>query len=76
MTKLENMPGPGSPCSAGLYGPQERVSRPWCDYPIGTLAHWVHGGYWIKAERGWKWCTGDTFPTPGDAFHVSVPLPV
>ena len=38
----------------------------WKDYPIGTKAHAISGGHWIKVESGgWKWCTGDTFPTPG-----------
>jgi hypothetical protein len=34
-------------------------------YPIGTKAYTSGGGYWEKTERGWKWCTGATFPTPG-----------
>lgn len=33
--------------------------------PIGTKAPACIGGYWIKTERGWKWCTGSTFPRPG-----------
>lgn len=35
------------------------------DYPIGTKAHAIGGGYWIKTSMGWKWFTGATFPTPG-----------
>jgi len=37
----------------------------WDKYPIGTKAHHYMGGHWIRTEHGWKWCTGDTFPTPG-----------
>ena len=33
--------------------------------PIGTKAPAIGGGHWIKNERGWKWCTGATFPFPG-----------
>ena len=35
------------------------------DMPIGTKAISDTGGYWIRTKRGWKWCTGDTFPRPG-----------
>lgn len=46
----------------------------WSDYPLGTKAHAVMGGYWIKVERGWKWCNGDTFPTPGaDVLRIELP---
>ena len=46
----------------------------WSSYPIGTKAFSISGGYWIKTEHGWKWCTGDTFVTPGaDAIHVVEP---
>lgn len=48
----------------------------WNKYPIGTKAFAINGGYWIKTERGWKWCTGATFQTPGgDAFKVELPAP-
>lgn len=33
--------------------------------PIGTKAPAIMGGHWIKVERGWKWCSGSTFPRPG-----------
>jgi len=39
--------------------------KPWRQYPIGTKAFSISGGYWIKTKHGWKWCTGATFPTPG-----------
>ena len=52
------------------------VDRPWRDYPIGTKAHAFDGGHWIRVERGWKWSSGDTFPTPGaDAFGACIELP-
>jgi hypothetical protein len=50
------------------------INRPWSEYPIGTKALAINGGHWIKVERGWRWCTGDTFPTPGgEAFTVVLP---
>lgn len=54
----------------------ERKDRDWKDYPIGTKAHGCNGGYWIRTERGWKWCTGATFPRPGgDAVGKCIELP-
>lgn len=44
------------------------LTRPfnaWSEYPLGTKAFCIYGGFWEKVDRGWKWCTGDTFPTPG-----------
>ena len=53
---------------------KQPIDRPWKDYPIGTKAHAPMGGWWIKTERGWRWCTGSTFPTPGgDAVSVTLP---
>lgn len=44
------------------------------DCPIGTRAYAVMGGYWVKTSKGWKWCTGDTFPTPGgDVVRIEFP---
>lgn len=37
----------------------------WHVYPVGTRAFAVNGGHWERVPRGWKWCTGATFPTPG-----------
>lgn len=46
----------------------------WDAYPIGTRAYAISGGHWERMADGWKWCTGDTFPTPGaDALDVSIP---
>jgi hypothetical protein len=53
-----------------------RRDREWMDYPIGTKAHAINGGYWERVERGWKWCTGATFPTPGgDAVGACIEMP-
>ena len=50
--------------------------RPWWDYPLGTKAYSVTGGYWERVNEGWKWCTGATFPTPGgDACGNCIELP-
>jgi hypothetical protein len=49
--------------------------RPFAAYPIGTKAKAIGGGYWIKNERGWKWCTGSTFPCPGGDWTGEVSLP-
>jgi hypothetical protein len=48
--------------------------QPWETYPIGTRAIASSGGWWTKSVHGWKWNTGDTFPTPG-ADVVGVLLP-
>jgi len=54
--------------------PSQSINRPWEDYPIGTKALAVGGGHWTKTDRGWKWCTGATFGTPGgDAVCVQLP---
>lgn len=53
-----------------------RVDRDWSDYPIGTKAHAVMGGYWIRVQHGWKWFNGSAFPTPGgDACGACIELP-
>ena len=53
-----------------------RVDRYWNEYPLGTKAHAIMGGYWIRVQHGWKWCTGSTFPTPGgDACGACIELP-
>ena len=49
----------------------------WEEYPIGTKVYAIGGGYWEKTSRGWKWCTGSTFPTPGaDWYSILVPFAV
>ena len=52
-----------------------KKDRPWSEYPEGTKAAAIGGGYWIKNNRGWKWCTGATFPTPGGDASGFVSLP-
>ena len=49
--------------------------RDWKDYPVGTKAKAVTGGYWIRVERGWRWFNGSTFPTPGGDASGEVSLP-
>jgi hypothetical protein len=58
------------------YRALKRVDRPWDEYPMGTKAHAFNGGYWIRVQRGWKWFSGDTFPTPGgDACGACIEFP-
>lgn len=50
----------------------------WNEYPKGTKAYSIMGGYWIKTTEagkyGWKWFCGATFPTPGgDASRIELP---
>ncbi len=46
----------------------------WKDYPVGTKAYDIGGGHWEKTTRGWEWCTGATFPTPGgDVSRIKPP---
>jgi len=53
---------------------KQKIDRKWNDYPIGTKAYSATGGHWIKTEKGWKWCTGATFPRPGgDAISIELP---
>lgn len=51
------------------------ADKPWNEYPIGTKAKALMGGFWIKTAHGWKWCTGSTFPTPGGDATGEVCLP-
>lgn len=46
------------------------------EYPLGTKAKALIGGYWIKVERGWKWCNGSTFATVGGDWTGEVCLPI
>lgn len=37
----------------------------WENYPIGTKAFSICGGYWIKIKTGWQWHTCNiTIPEP------------
>jgi len=57
----------------------ERIKkdREWRDYPIGTKAYAVTGGYWARVKNGWKWqLSGSVFPTPsGGAVGNCIELP-
>ena len=48
----------------------------WSDYPIGTRAYAINGGYWIKVSEGWKWFNGSVFPTPGGDFSGKIEVPL
>jgi hypothetical protein len=45
------------------------------EYPIGTKFKALMGGYWIKLERGFKWCNGSTFPNVGGDWTGEVCIP-
>ncbi len=50
--------------------------RAWSDYPVGTKAHSVLGGYWLRTKDGWRANGGDAFPHPGaDASGDCIELP-
>ena len=55
---------------------KQKHDRPYDEYPIGTKAFATGGGYWIKNNMGWKWCTGVTFPRPGGDVSGYVELPM
>lgn len=52
-----------------------KADKPISEYPIGTKFKSISGGYWIKTERGYKWCTGATFPRVGGDYMGLVCLP-
>jgi hypothetical protein len=59
-----------------IFDNKQKIDRPWSEYPVGTRAVAATGGFWEKTARGWKWCCGATFPTPGgDAVSVILPDP-
>jgi len=51
------------------------IYKSWKEYPSGTKAYSLMGGYWIKLENGmWKWHNGDSFPSPGaDTRRIELP---
>lgn len=53
-----------------------KADKPLKEYPTGTKAKALGGGYWIKTGRGWKWSTGSTFPSVGGDWSGEVCLPV
>lgn len=52
-----------------------KADKPIYDYPLGTKFKATMGGYWIKNERGFKWCTGMTFPRVGGDWTGEICLP-
>lgn len=54
---------------------REVKTKDWKDYPVGTKAFAVGGGYWERVKTGWKWCTGATFPTPGGDASGIIEMP-
>jgi hypothetical protein len=52
-----------------------KADKPLAEYPVGTKAKACMGGWWEKVARGWKWCTGDTFPTVGGDWDGRIALP-
>lgn len=77
--KESNLKDHQAPASGALVhpvvGPLHK-DRPWGEYPIGTKAHALMGGYWIKVQNGWKWHNGSIFPTPGgEAIGACIELP-
>lgn len=50
--------------------------NPWSEYPIGTKAPAIMGGYWYRTVLGWKWNgpdgSGGTFPTPGGTIRHQI----
>lgn len=51
--------------------------KSWHEYPIGTKAHCMYGGHWIRIKQGWKWHNSSSvFVTPGSsAISVEEPQP-
>jgi hypothetical protein len=53
-----------------------RDGRHWSEYPAGTKAKALMGGYWVKITNGkWLWPGGNAFPTPGGDATGEVCLP-
>jgi|688.fasta_scaffold2308256_1 hypothetical protein len=52
-----------------------RADKPVKEYPLGTKFKALMGGHWIRVERGFKWCTGSTFPNVGGDWTGEVCLP-
>lgn len=52
-----------------------KANKPINEYPIGTKAKAIGGGYWERVKDGWKWFTGSTFPNVGADWSGEVMLP-
>jgi hypothetical protein len=44
-------------------------------YPLGTKYRCLSGGYWVRVENGYKWCTGSTFSRIGGDWTGEICLP-
>lgn len=55
--------------------PPQEVSMTLAQAPIGTKAHAIGGGHWVKVESGWKWPSGAIFPRPGGDWNGKLILP-
>jgi hypothetical protein len=51
------------------------AEKPVEEYPLRTKFKALMGGYWVKAENGFKWCTGSIFPNVGGDWTGEVCLP-
>jgi hypothetical protein len=52
-----------------------QADKPLREYPLGTKFKALMDGHWIRVERGFKWCTGSTFPNVGGDWTGEVCLP-
>jgi hypothetical protein len=52
-----------------------KADTPVREYPLGTKFKASMGGYWVRVERGFKWCRGSTFPNVGGDWTGEVCLP-
>ena len=52
-----------------------KPNKPLNELPEGTKAKALGGGHWVKNKRGWKWCTGATFPNVGGDWDGTVLFP-
>ena len=52
-----------------------KADKPLREYPIGTKAKALGGGYWERVGLGWKWCTGAAFPNVGGDWTGQISLP-
>lgn len=51
-----------------------KTTRSLKDYPLGSKFRAINGGYWERVENGFKWCTGNTFPSLGGDWDGTVSM--
>jgi hypothetical protein len=75
MTDAKHEGACGASRSDAVLGGWIKKDREWSEYPIGTKAResWK-GWWWQKTDHGWKANGGSTFPRPGCADQVMLPL--